>query len=617
MKALSDKILIALLYLALAVTTFIAFEGVLDNEFVSYDDYHYIVENDNVTGGLTLKSMLWAFTSNRGSNWHPITWLSHMADCELFGLDARGHHLMNLLIHIISTLLLFRVLKEMTGGVWRSFFVAAAFALHPLRVESVAWAAERKDVLSVLFFMLTLIAYLRYTRHRNLINYLVVVFTFVLGLMAKSMLVTLPFVLLLLDIWPLKRFAFVQSDSATKTQPAGRLIAEKLPLFLLAAVSGIITFVVQRQGGAMQLTETLPFQTRLSNALVSYSAYIGKILYPVNLTILYPHPAGGLAIWKVGLSVVLLVVVTLASIRFLRTHPYLFTGWWWYLVTLIPVIGLIQVGNQAMADRYTYLPSIGILIIVVWGIAELAERLKINKVVPCGIGTAILILLIMGTRTQTRYWQNSITLFERALAVTENNYTAHNNYGAALRAHGRIDEAIPQFRRALEIKPDYTVAHCNMAWAMTKKGDIDSAIAHYRQALRTMPDNADIHSNLAVLLGAKGQVKEAVEHFRRALELQPDNIRSLDGLGWLLCKDPNSEVFDPNAAVPLAERAAELTGYRNASILATLASAYTASGQFEQAKQTCETAMVLAEASDNKVIMQIISEQLRRCTQAE
>lgn len=444
MKQTHDKSYVLVICFGLVVATVIAFEPVRNNKFVEYDDDVYVTENEHVKNGIRPVSVIRAFTTPDAGNWHPLTWLSHMLDCELFGLNPFWHHLSNLLFHIANTLLLFLILKKMTGSVWPSGFVAAAFALHPLHVESVAWVAERKDVLSGFFWMLTIAAYILYARRPSLIRYLLVVLFLCLGLMAKPMVVTLPFVLLLLDYWPLCRFGqpYQNRDEKdlSRSQSGGvyyakssfwRLVTEKIPLFALVAASAVITFIVQQGAGAMKPGDRFSLSVRISNALVSYIGYILKIFCPIRLAALYPHPGGNLPVWQPIVSAVLLAGITAIVIYLGRHRRYLPVGWLWYLVTLVPVIGLVQVGSQAMADRYTYLPSIGIFIIVAWGTAEFFSGWRYRKIVFRLTAGVVLAVLLILTRIQVGYWRNNSTLFGHALDVTKDNFIMHNNFGNA------------------------------------------------------------------------------------------------------------------------------------------------------------------------------------------
>ncbi|NIQ87873.1 MAG: hypothetical protein GWN93_01765, partial [Deltaproteobacteria bacterium] len=402
--------------------------------------------------GLTRESFIWAFTTTDEANWHPLTWLSHMVDCQLYGLNPAGHHLTNVLLHSASTVLLFLILLGMTGSRWRSALVAALFALHPLHVESVAWVAERKDVLSTLFWMLTLWAYLAYTKRPERKRYLLIIVAFTLGLMAKPMLVTLPFVLLLLDYWPLKRIELGQSASGlpAANQPstiaekpgaqAFRLLLEKTPLFVLTAASSVVTFVVQKSEGAVGALEVYPLKIRVANALVSYVSYIIKMIWPQNLAVFYPHPGQSLPMWQAVAAGILLVLISIAVIRAGRRQPYLPVGWLWYLGTLVPVIGLVQVGAQAMADRYTYVPLIGLFIMAAWGVPELMKKWHHRRVALVVSAALVLFALMTCARLQLRHWKNSIALLSHAHAVTAKSYLVHNNLGSALNELGKYDE---------------------------------------------------------------------------------------------------------------------------------------------------------------------------------
>jgi hypothetical protein len=468
MKRDSSRLRVILICAVLVVVVFGAYEPVWRNEFVNYDDDVYVTDNPWVKGGLTGESVKWAFTTTRASNWHPLTWLSHMLDCELFGVVAVWHHLMNLFFHMAGSLLLFWVLHRSTGSVWASGFVAAVFAVHPVHVESVAWVAERKDVLSGFFWMLTMAAYVRCAERPGEWRYLLVVLAFCLSLLSKPMVVTLPFVLLLLDYWPLGRFQ--QAHFAGEEVPQGErvqagcrmsrvftLLVEKIPLFVLAGISSVVTFVIQQRTGAMDLGESFPIRVRISNALVSYVGYISKILYPSRLAVLYPHPGQGLAFWRVIVAVLVLVCVS-GGVVYLARRRYLTVGWLWYLGTLVPVIGLVQVGAQGMADRYTYLPSIGIFIMIAWGFADIFARWCYGRI---GLGVAagvVLAVLVTCTRKQVSYWESNAAIFGRALAMTENNFIMHSSYGGVLFEEGRFDEALVHFNEALRINPGYSDA---------------------------------------------------------------------------------------------------------------------------------------------------------------
>jgi tetratricopeptide (TPR) repeat protein len=433
----------------------------------------------------------------------------------------------------------------MTGALWRSGLVAALFALHPLHVESVAWVAERKDVLSTLFWMLTLWAYLGYTKRPGLKRYLLLILSFALGLMAKPMLVTLPFVLLLLDYWPLKRIELGQSAvglPATSQPPtiankpgpqALRLLLEKTPLFVLAAVSGVVTIIVQKSGGALGTLQAYPFKIRIANAILSYVMYMGKMIWPQNLAVFYPHLGQSLPVWQAALAGLLLVAVAIAVIRVGQRCPYLPVGWFWYVGTLVPVIGLIQVGDQAMADRYTYVPLIGLFIILAWGVPDLTAKYRYGKSALAVAAGSLLVALMVSTSLQLKHWKNSITLFDHALRVTKNNYLAHNNYGNALADLGKIDEALIHLTEAVKIKPSFSKAHNNLGNALARQGRDEEAIFHLTRALQLEPDFPMAHNNLGNLFEKQRKVEEAVFHYSVALQLKPDFAEAYFNLGNL------------------------------------------------------------------------------------
>ena len=507
----------------LILVTFAAFSQVLSYGFIDYDDNDYVTENAYVKAGLTRDSTIWAFTTGHSGNWHPLTWLSHMLDCQLFGTEAGWHHLTSLVIHIINTILLFAVLEKMTRSLWPSAFVAAAFAIHPLHIESVAWIAERKDVLSTLFWLLTMAAYLRYAKRPDKVNYLLTLVTFALGLMAKPMLVTLPFVFLLLDFWPLERFS---------RRSLRRLVIEKIPFLVLSAISSVVTFLVQQRTGAVIRIEQIPLDSRVINAFISYLLYIAKMFWPSRLAVFYPYPSGKPSIWLALSAALLLLGISICVIRLAPNRRYLLTVWFWYLGTLVPVIGLVQVGTQAMADRYTYLPYIGIFIIVAWGGAELLAKWRSRKIALTISAALVIAAMLVCTRQQVHHWQNSFALFSRAVAVTENNYIAHAGLGKALRAQGKLDEAIKQYHLSLDINKSYDVAHYNLANALVDKGKFSEAISHYNQALRINPDYTDAHNNLGYALATQGKLDEAIVCFRKALQLKTDDASTHYNLGY-------------------------------------------------------------------------------------
>ena len=524
--------------LFLVIATLAVYWQVLNNDFVIYDDDKYVTENTHVHKGVTFDSLTWAFTSSHASNWHPLTWISHMIDYQLYGLNARGHHLTSLLFHVANTLLLFLILVRMTGTLWQSSFVAALFALHPLHVESVAWVAERKDVLSTFFMMLTVWAYILYVKKREIKGYLLVVLFFVLGLMSKPMLVTLPFILLLLDFWPLGRLCLLRD---TKNVATGqhtneradifRLVLEKAPFFALAVGSSIVTFIVQERGGAMEIAKTYSIQTRIINAFVAYTEYIVDMIWPVKLALLYPHPGNSLQLWKGVVAGFALVLITILVIRKARRIPYLAVGWLWYIVTLIPVIGIVQVGSQAMADRYTYVTLIGLFIIIAWGANDLLSKWRHRKIWLSTLAAIILPVLIVLTWKQVQYWENGITLFKHTLRHTSNNYVIHNNLGIVLREQGRTEEAIKHYLQALRSNPDYALAHYNLSNAYAEQGKNKKVIEACKHAIRIKPDYADAHYNLGVAYGGSGKYEEAVEAFKQVIRIDSNYLQAHYNLG--------------------------------------------------------------------------------------
>jgi len=535
----------------LIVATASVYGKVLSNDFVYYDDNVYVTENYHVQAGLSAEGLVWAFTSFHASNWHPLTWLSHMVDCELYGVKPKGHHLTNLLFHIVNSLLLFLLLSRVTGTLWRSAFVAALFALHPLHVESVAWIAERKDVMSTLFLMLTMLAYVRYVERPGLVRYVLVLLSFALGLMAKPMLVTLPFVLLLMDYWPLRRFRFQESGDDSKPKrdespntgfqgfPIHRLALEKVPLLVVSAASSVVTFLAQQSGGSVVALVSFPLKARVANALVSYAGYIGKMILPHKLAVLYPHPEA-VPTWKTIGACVLLLCLSGLAIRAGRRRPYLPVGWLWFLGTLVPVIGLVQVGSQAMADRYTYVPLIGLFIIVAWGVPDLLKGWSCRRIV-LTVSTGMLLLgFMLYTPTQVSNWKNSTALFKHALHVNPNNYVAHNNLGNALAEQGKLDRAISHYSKALRIKPDYAKAHNNLGSALAKQGKLEEAIYYLAQALRVRPDYLEAHYNLGSALARQGKLHEAIGHFSEALRIRPDYADARRNLNIVLQKMGNN-----------------------------------------------------------------------------
>ncbi len=509
-----------LLLALLIIATSGVYLRVVNHEFVGLDDATYVYQNEQVLSGVTPEGVLWALTATQASNWHPLTWLSHMLDVQLFGAEPGGHHLVNLLIHVTNTAFLALVLYRMTGAVWPSTAVAALFGLHPLHVESVAWVAERKDVLSTFFWILTLWLYARFVESRGPGRYLLTLLAFALGLMAKPMLVTLPFVLLLLDYWPLER-----PLSAWR-----RLLLEKVPFLTLSMLSSALTILAQRGADAIITMESVPFGLRIGNALVSYVRYIAKRVWPQALAVYYPHPGEVSAAAAIG-AALLLGGLTFAVLRAGRHHRYLPVGWLWFVGTLVPVIGLIQVGEQAMADRYTYIPLIGLFLLLAWGGRELAMRWRVPQRLLLAFFGVILVALAIQTLAQLGYWKNSEALFEHALAVTRDNSMAHTALAGGLLGQGRTEEAIAHYRSALEIDPEYARAQYNLGVALARLGQHEEALAHYAEAARLKPDRANYHVGQGRALYRLDRIDEAIAHYQAALRIDPDQADALNNLG--------------------------------------------------------------------------------------
>ena len=573
--------------MALAALSWLVFGQTLWHDFINYDDPRYVYENTRITGGLNVSGIAWAFTHIHSMNWHPLTTISHMLDCQLYGLKAGWHHFTNVFLHTIAVILLFIALQQMTGAFWRSAFVVTVFAIHPLRVESVAWIAERKDVLSGVCFMLTLLAYAYYVRLPRIGRYLVVAFVFACGLMSKPMLVTSPFVLLLLDYWPLDRI---------KGQVWKRVL-EKIPLIALSVVSSVVTFLAQK--GAVGETEQLPVLSRINNAVVSYVAYIWQMLWPVNLAVFYPHPENRLPLWEIISSLLLLICVTALAITLRKQRPYFVTGWLWYLGMLVPVIGLVQVGWQGRADRYTYLPQIGLYIAGTWAVAEFTASWRRQRAILSA--AAILTIALLGWRAwlQTSYWRDSETLFRHALAVTANNDVAENNLGIVFLRQGKVEEAISLLQAAVDLRPDNSPAHENLAKAFLQKGQVADALVHYRKLLELQPDNIEVHNIVGTVLIQQGRIKEGVEEWQKVLAIQPDNGNAMSNLAWVFATSPNDSVRDGAKAVQLASEALRISGHRIPMLFRTLAAAYAETGEFSKAIQTAQQGIELANSQGN------------------
>ncbi len=498
--------------------------------FIDLDDGLYVTENRHVQAGLSSASMRWAFSNGEALLWHPLTWLSHMLDCQLYGLAPGGHHFTSLLLHATNTLLVFVVLMRMTKAPWPSVIAAGLFGLHPLRVESVAWVAERKDVLSGLFFLLILWAYAEHTRSPTPRRFAFVAILFAAGLMAKPMLVTLPLLLLLLDYWPLCRF---------KTVRPQRLLAEKLPLLGMVAVASWVALLVGR--GALSSVEALPPASRLANAIVAYASYLAKTFWPSGLAVFYPMPTSGRPVAAVVGGALLLGGITTLAVVARRRRPYLPVGWFWFVVMLLPVSGLVQAGDQAMADRFTYLPSIGLFITVAWGCADLSRRWRVPVFVTAPGAIVVLGALAATARAQLAYWKDDSTLFAHALNVTSLNWVAHNSLGYALFQQGKVEEAIVHFQASLQIKPNFPDALNNLGDALLRQGKTDDAAAYFAAALRAKPEDALAAYNLGTALSLQGRIDEASDFFRAALRLRPDYAGAHYNLGAALALQGKSE----------------------------------------------------------------------------
>jgi len=548
------------LCLLIAGITFLAYLPVKDNGFINYDDEEYVTANKNVQGGLTFRNLQWAFAAMEVGNWHPLTWLSHMVDYDLFGPSPAGHHLTSLLLHIFNSLLLFLVLNRMTHALWRSALAAALFALHPLHVESVAWVAERKDVLCALFCILSMGAYALYAERPGFARYGLIFLTLALALMAKPMAVTLPFVFLLLDYWPLRRYqpprlpvetseksigskpALVQKKAKRKkseTSSSERslssrqnlrtpatvlrlLVIEKIPLFTLTALCSVLTYIAQQKSGTVAALQTYTLVDRLQNAVLSYVRYIVKIFYPVDLSCFYPYVAH--QFWQIAGSALLLTAVVLLVVRFRDRFPHLFVGWFWYLGTLVPVIGIVKVGLQSMADRYTYLPSIGLFVLIVWGVHDLTRKMRRQAAVLGTLAAVVLVLFSAATWNQARQWEDDLTLYRHALKVDADNQVAHFGLGLYYSRQGDLDRAFHHYTEAIRIMPTQPDYLNNIAGILNRLGRPEEAAACYRKAIALQDNNALPHFNYAYLLACQGKFDEAVPHFQRVLALNPDDM---------------------------------------------------------------------------------------------
>jgi tetratricopeptide (TPR) repeat protein len=657
MSESAKKPLVIFTYSALVLSTLLVFWQVRNFDFVNYDDGLYVYENPQVLSGLNQDSITWAFTTNCGGYWQPLTWLSQMLNCQLFGPDPGWMHLVNVLLHLANMLLLFAVLKKMTGSPWPSAFVAAAFALHPMHVESVAWITERKDVLSTFFLLLTLAAYVSYVKRRSLAGYLLAVLLFVFGLMSKPMLVTLPFLLLLLDYWPLNRLMAqpattddISLSAADKHSILGCMV-EKIPFFVIAVALSVVTILTQKVGGVMVDTTTIPLKARVVNAFLSYAKYIGKMFWPRDLAVLYPFRIGGISFWQVASCALLLLVISVLVICFGRKRRYLPAGWFWFVITLLPVIGLVQGGSQAYADRFTYVPYIGLFVMVAWGLPELLLKWPYRKIALSIAAAIALTAMGTGTYRQVSYWKNSFTLFTHAIEVTQNNDIIYNALGVAYGGLGRYQDAIDAYKQAIRIDPDYPEAHLNLGVAYCKLGRMQEAIEDfkeairgkpnyaeaynnlgfvydtlgrlqdaidaYKQAIKIRPDNANAYYNLGLAYSKLGRISDAIDAYRQAIRIRPDDAEAHNSLAWLIATSPNIKDRQPNEAIRLAGRACELANYKNPTFLDTRAAAYASAGRFGEAVDTANKALSLADALNQPQAKDTIRYHLSLYTQGK
>ena len=634
-KTRSDFI-VSLFLVAIILT---AYWQLPSHEFLSFDDNEYIIKNPHVHEGINWENIVWTFSKTDFGYWHPLTWMSHMLAFQLFGMNPSMHHLMNLFLHISSTLLLFFILKRMTGALWQSAFVAVVFALHPLNVESVAWISERKNVLSTFFWMLTILTYVCYTEQPNFIRYLLSIFVFVLGLMSKPMLVTLPFVLLLLDYWPLNRFTLFQPNdnehgfrqsiySGSRLTLDLRLVLEKIPFLFLSAVCIYLSNLSIQHPGVAISTASVPLKLRIANALVSYVGYIKKMVWPHNLAVYYPYPKI-VPLWEVFVAVLFLTCVTFLAFRSITARPYFAIGWLWYIGTLVPGIGLVQAGLwPAMADRFTYVPLIGLFICMTWGGAEIIGRLPYKKAAFIAIPAIIIPILLAMTELQLRHWQNGVTLFTHELSVIPDNGLAHYELGNAFEQQGDLYNAIFHYSKALKINPNYAEAHNNLGYILAQQKHYKEAIGHYKEALRIKPGYSEACNNLGTAFLFQGNEKEAVYQYykalkinpnyagayynlgkvfenhaniekailfyKNALELNPEMTQALYNLSWILATHADGKYRNGKEAFKTAGKLCKVTQYQQPLALDALAAAYAETGKFSEAVTTEQKAIRLA-----------------------
>jgi Flp pilus assembly protein TadD len=592
---------IALVCLFIMAITWFVFGQTLRHEFVNFDDNEYVTENPVVQEGITLNGLRWALTSRSIGHWHPLTWISHMVDCQFYGPNAGGHHLTNVVLHGAAAIVLFLMLRQMTGSLWRSAFVATVFAIHPLRVESVAWISERKDVLSGFFFMLTLWAYFHYARQPfSAFRYGIVVALFALGLLSKNMLVTLPFVLLLMDYWPLGRLS--------NHRILFRRVLEKIPLMILSIGSCVATFLSPEK---MFAEDKLPFLLRMENAAVSQVIYIWQMICPVGLICFYPNPTESLPPGEVAGAIVALLAMTSAAVLLRKTYPYLFVGWFWYVGMLIPVIGILQISLYAHADRYTYLPQIGLYLLLTWTAADIGSRWGGHRIFLGAVSACVLAALALCAHTQVSYWRNSESLWVHTAACAPDNVVVHANLGNVLLEKHDVDGAIAHYRKALTLKPRNAGVHYNLGVALLENGSLDDAITEFQTSFQLEPDSALTCKNLGYSFAQQGNREQAIVYLDRTLRITPDDPEVQNNLAWLLATAPQASLRNGARAVVLAERASQSDGGNNPNVLHTLAAAYAESGRFDDAVSCARKAIEMPRAIEQSELAQQLTDNLK------
>lgn len=576
------------------------FGQTLRHPFINYDDNTYIYENAQVTQGLSLTNAVWAFTHIHSENWHPLTTISHMLDCTWFGLKAGGHHAMNVLLHGLAAVLLLLFLRRASGKLWPGFFVAAVFAIHPLRVESVAWVAERKDVLSGVFFMLTLISYARYAQAPSLGRYVTMSIFYACGLMSKPMLVTVPFLLLLLDVWPLDRCRKIKDGWK-------RLGLEKLPLLGMAIGSSIATLIAQRP--TISSLSSLPMAWRIENALVAVGIYLRQFFWPNDLGVFYPHPQERVSLPNALACAALISVLSIGAVLRRKKQPYLFVGWFWFLGMLVPVLGIAQVGHQSHADRYTYLPQIGLAIALTWAIVDLARRWNHGLLMMRIAGAAVLVCLTSLAFHQTQFWRDSYILWSHTLDVTKNNDTAHLCLAALLLERGQLDQAIKHSQAAVKIRPENAGAYGRVPVVLTDE-QTRNAIAHWQAVIADDPRDVDAHNNLGVILFQSGDARAGVTEWETSLAIKPNDGNAQNNLAWALATYPDAKIQNPARAVQLAQGATQLPHGDEPLVQRTLAAACAANGEFARAIEIAERAKETASRRGNESLVQTLQHEI-------